>query len=146
MGINWSTGGQQSHPGFTPCSKQSYSFYSSSNTTTTVDFSNIPTDVPAILVTYYTGTDSDHIDWHMGRSVNSGGSWNSGSSNPGWSDSWGDVLQTWVAGNVGGYSWWNGSSVIPVTSNGEFSINNAGCSGHGNRLRMALIGYFGGDN
>ena len=146
MPINWGTGGTQSHPGFTPITKQTYSFYSSNNTTVTVNWSNVPNDCSAILVTYYTGTDNDHIDWHMGRSVNSSASWNSGSTDPGWSDAWGDVLQTWVAGNVGGYSWWNGSSVIPVTSNGEFQINNAGCSGQGNRLRMALIGYFGGDN
>ena len=70
----------------------------SNNTTATVNWSNVPNDCSAILVTYYTGTDNDHIDWHMGRSVNSGSSWNSGSNDPGWSDGWGDVLQTWVAG------------------------------------------------
>ena len=145
MGINWSNGGQQSHPGFTPCTKQTYSFYSSNNTTATVHWSNVPDNCSAILVTYYTGTDSDHIDWHMGRSVNSGGSWNSGSNNPGWSDSWGDCLQTW-GGNINSYSFWMGTHVIPVTSNGSFQINNAGCSGQGNRMTMALIGYFGGDN
>ena len=146
MGVNFSTGGQQSHPGFTPCTKQTYSFYSSNNTTVTVDWSNVPNDCSAILVTYYTGTDNDHIDWHMCRSVNSGGSLNSGANDHVWNDGWGDVLQTWSAGNIGGYSWWNGTHVIPVTSNGAFQINNAGCSGQGNRLRMALIGYFGGDN
>ena len=146
MGINYSTGGQQSHPGFTPCTKQSYSFYSSNNTSATVDFSNVPADCPAILVTFYNGTDNnDHIDWHMGRSVNSGASWQSGANNPGWSDGWGDCLQT-STGNVGGYSFWCGTHVIPVTSNGAFTINNAGCSGQGNRMTMALIGYFGGDN
>ena len=122
-----------------------YSFYSTSNTTAQVDFSNVPDNCSAILVTYYTGTNGDHIDWHIGRSVNAGSSWQSSSNDPGWSDGWGDVLQTWV-GNVGGYSWWNGSHVIPVTSSGQFSVNNAGVSNLGNRLRITLLGYFGGDN
>jgi len=145
MGVNYSTGGQQSHPGFTPCTKQTYSFYSTSNTTATVNFSNVPDNCSAILVTYYTGTNNDHIDWHIGRSVNSSASWQDSSNDPGWSDGWGDVLQTWV-GNVGGYSWWNGSHVIPVTSSGVFYVNNAGVSNLGNRLRVTLLGYFGGDN
>ena len=33
--------------------KQTYSFYSSNNTTVTVDWSNVPNDCSAILVTYY---------------------------------------------------------------------------------------------
>ena len=145
MGINFATGGQQSHPGFTPITKQTYSFYSTSYVEATLDFTNVPDNCSAVLVTYYTGTENDHIDWHMGRSVNAAGSWQGGANDPGWSDGWGDVLQTWV-GNVGGYSWWFGSSVIPVDSQGKFKVSNAGVSGLGNRLRLTCIGYFGGDN
>lgn len=123
--------------------KQTTTIYTTTATTHNVDFSNIPSDgtAKAALVTLYVGSDADHIDWHFGRSTNNNASWNSGPNDPGWNDSWGDILLTWV-GNVGGYSWWMGSLVIPVNSNGSFNATCAGASNRGNRLRIAGIGYF----
>ena len=123
--------------------KQTTTIYTTTATTHNVDFSNIPSDgtAKAALVTLYVGSDADHIDWHFGRSTNNSASWQGGDNDPGWSDAWGDILLTWV-GNVGGYSWWMGSLVIPVNSNGSFNATCAGASNRGNRLRIAGIGYF----
>lgn len=123
--------------------KQTTTIYTTTASTHNVDFSNIPSDgtAKAALVTLYVGSDGDHIDWHFGRSTGTGASWSSGSNDPGWSNGWGDILLTWV-GNVGGYSWWMGSLVIPVNSNGSFNATCAGASNLGNRLRIAGIGYF----
>lgn len=141
--INLGASGSISAGGYTNITKQTTTYYNTTSGTGTIDFSNVPSDgtAKAILVTLYIGSDNDHIDWHMGRSVNNGGSWTSGSNDPGWSDAWGDVLFTWV-GNVGGYSWWRGSHVIPCNSDGSIQVNPAGASGQGNRVRMTVIGYF----
>ena len=134
-------GGDLTGVGLIMVNKQSATFYTTTNSEQTFDFTNVPDGATAALCTVYIGSDSDHIDWHIGRATDTGSSWSSGSTDPGWSDGWGDILHTWP-GNVGGYSWWQGSMIIPVDSLGRFKARPAGASNLGNRIRFTLIGYF----